>query len=67
MWVELAMDAPWACPRPGSPACCTAPPDREAVALSPERLHWEALDKDISIAGLLAGRGDVAGARVAAA
>jgi hypothetical protein len=31
---------------------------REAVAISPSGLHWEGLDEDISIAGLLAGRGD---------
>jgi hypothetical protein len=33
--------------------------DREQVELSRVGLHWEALDEDISIAGLLAGRGDV--------
>jgi hypothetical protein len=27
--------------------------------LSRAGLHWEAIDEDISIAGLLAGRGDV--------
>ena len=32
--------------------------EREAVTLSPGGLHWEALDEDISIAGLLAVRGD---------
>jgi Protein of unknown function (DUF2442) len=26
--------------------------------ISPEGLHWDELDEDISIAGLLAGRGD---------
>jgi hypothetical protein len=30
----------------------------ENYELSPFGLHWEALDEDISIAGLLAGRGD---------
>jgi hypothetical protein len=30
----------------------------ESYELSPFGLHWEALDEDISIAGLLAGRGD---------
>lgn len=30
-----------------------------AVELSRTGLHWETLDEDISIAGLLAGRGDV--------
>jgi len=29
------------------------------VELSRVGLHWEALDEDISISGLLAGRGDV--------
>ena len=31
---------------------------RERVRISPRGLHWEALDEDISIAGLLAGQGD---------
>jgi Protein of unknown function (DUF2442) len=30
----------------------------EDYELSPYGLHWEALDEDISVAGLLAGRGD---------
>jgi hypothetical protein len=32
------------------------PAEREQVDLSRVGLHWEAIDKDISIAGLLAGR-----------
>ncbi len=35
-----------------------APEQREQVRLSPRGLHWDALDEDISIAGLLAGHGD---------
>ena len=35
------------------------PDEREQVELSRVGLHWEALDEDISVAGLLAGRGDV--------
>ena len=31
---------------------------REQVRISSRGLHWEALDEDISIAGLLAGQGD---------
>jgi Protein of unknown function (DUF2442) len=31
---------------------------REACRLSSRGLHWEALDEDISIAGLLGGFGD---------
>ena len=32
---------------------------RRAVSISSNGLHWEELDEDISIAGLLAGRGDM--------
>jgi hypothetical protein len=30
----------------------------QAVEITPFGLHWEALDEDVSVAGLLAGRGD---------
>jgi hypothetical protein len=32
---------------------------RSQYELSPQGIHWEALDEDISVEGLLAGRGDV--------
>ena len=32
--------------------------EREAVEISTRGLHWEALDEDISVEGLLQGRGD---------
>ncbi len=32
---------------------------RAAVELSPMGLHWDEIDEDVSIAGLLAGRGDM--------
>jgi hypothetical protein len=32
---------------------------RRAYTLSAGGIHWETLDEDISVAGLLAGRGDV--------
>ena len=35
------------------------PKEREQFRISRKGLHWEALDEDISIAGLLAGRGDL--------
>ena len=35
------------------------PVQRRTVVLSRSGLHWEELDEDISIAGLLAGRGDL--------
>jgi len=31
---------------------------REAVRITTRGLHWDGLDEDISLAGLLAGRGD---------
>ena len=33
--------------------------ERDAVELSRLGLHWDSLDEDISVAGLLAGRGDM--------
>ncbi len=33
--------------------------DRAQFTISPFGIHWETLDEDISIAGLLAGRGDL--------
>ena len=35
--------------------------------LSPRGIHWDALDEDISIEGLLAGRGDLTRGAVSAA
>lgn len=37
--------------------------EREQVRISRRGLHWEALDEDVSIAGLLAGAGDQTGGR----
>lgn len=33
--------------------------DRRKVEISPSGLHWDSLDEDISIAGLIEGRGDM--------
>ena len=41
--------------------------DRAAVSISPSGLHWDALDEDISIAGILAGRGDMTRAQATVA
>lgn len=43
------------------------PAQREQVELSRAGLNWEGIDEDISIAGLLAGRGDQTRSRKAAA
>ncbi|MBR0963014.1 DUF2442 domain-containing protein [Bradyrhizobium diazoefficiens] len=60
MWVELSDGRTLGVPLAWFPRLLHATPDaRERVELSRVGLHWEALDEDISIAGLLAGRGDV--------
>jgi hypothetical protein len=40
--------------------------ERGRYELSPGGIHWDHLDEDISIAGLLAGRGDMTRKRPAA-
>jgi hypothetical protein len=40
--------------------------ERERVELSRLGRHWENLDEDISVAGLLAGRGDLTNTRLEA-
>ena len=36
-----------------------SPADRGKVWISPSGLHWDELDEDISVQGLIAGRGDI--------
>jgi hypothetical protein len=60
MWVELADGRTLGVPLAWFPRLLRATPaERNQVEISRVGLHWEALDEDISIAGLLAGRGDV--------
>ena len=60
MWVELCDGRTLGIPLAWFPRLLHATPaEREQVELSRVGLHWEALDEDISVAGLLAGRGDV--------
>ncbi|PJG50197.1 DUF2442 domain-containing protein [Bradyrhizobium forestalis] len=60
MWVELSDGRTLGIPLAWFPRLLHAAPDeREQVELSRGGLHWEALDEDISVAGLLAGRGDI--------
>lgn len=59
MWVELDDGRTLGVPLAWFPRLLHgSPADREQVELSPSGLHWEALDEDVSVAGLLAGRGD---------
>ncbi|CAN5504410.1 DUF2442 domain-containing protein [soil metagenome] len=68
MWVELSDGRTLGVPLAWFPRLLRATAaEREQVELSRVGLHWEALDEDISVAGLLAGRGDVGQASETAA
>jgi hypothetical protein len=59
MWVELSDARTLGVPLAWFPRLLDAKTEqRERVEISPFGLHWEELDEDISIEGLLAGRGD---------
>jgi hypothetical protein len=61
MWVTLSDGRILGVPLAWFPRLLHAPSEqRDQVRLSSRGLHWEALDEDISIAGLLAGQGDQA-------
>ena len=63
MWVELSDGRTLGVPLAWFPRLLRASPEqRDAYEISGggQGLHWEALDEDISVAGLLAGRGDAA-------
>jgi uncharacterized protein DUF2442 len=60
LWVELTDGRTLGVPLAWFPRLLRATPSgRAQVEISRVGLHWEALDEDISIAGLLAGQGDV--------
>ena len=60
MWVDLTDGRTLGVPLAWFPRLLRATPAQRArVELSRVGLHWEEIDEDISIAGLLAGRGDV--------
>ena len=59
MWVDLSDGRILAVPLAWFPRLLHATAEeRERVRISSRGLHWDALDEDISIAGLLAGLGD---------
>lgn len=60
MWVELDDGRTLGIPLVWFPRLLHgSPEDRAKVWISPSGLHWDELDEDISIAGLIAGRGDM--------
>ena len=60
MWVELDDGRTIGVPLAWYPRLLHGTPeDRAKVWITPSGLHWDELDEDISIAGILAGRGDM--------
>jgi hypothetical protein len=60
MWVDLTDGRSIGVPLAWFPRLLNATAqERDQVELSRLGLHWENLDEDISVAGLLAGRGDL--------
>ena len=59
MWVDLEDGRTLGVPLVWFPRLLRGTPQqRSDFFLSPSGIHWDELDEDISIAGLLAGRGD---------
>ena len=68
LWVDLDDGRVIAVPLAWVPRLLAATPEqRLRFELSPRGIHWEALDEDISVDGLLAGHGDLSQGRVVAA
>ena len=60
MWVDLTDGRTLGVPLAWFPRLLNAAPAQRAkVEMSRTGLHWEELDEDISISGLIAGRGDM--------
>jgi len=67
MWVDLSDGRTLGVPLAWFPRLLNATPaQRESVEIGRHGLHWESIDEDISIEGLLAGRGDMTRQGVAA-
>jgi Protein of unknown function (DUF2442) len=68
MWVELNDGRTLGIPLAWYPRLFRGTADlREKFFITPSGIHWDELDEDISIAGLIAGRGDMSHVRQAAA
>lgn len=68
MWVHLDDGRVMAVPLAWFPRLLAATPEQRVhFELSPRGIHWETLDEDISIDGLLAGHGDLTHGRLVAA
>ncbi|TMJ15126.1 MAG: DUF2442 domain-containing protein [Alphaproteobacteria bacterium] len=66
MWVRLDDGRVVGVPLAWYPRLLHASADeRSQLWMSPSGLHWDELDEDISVAGILAGRGDITSAPAA--
>ncbi len=60
MWVDLENGRTIGIPLSWFPRLFhVTPAQRTEYELSPSGIHWDEIDEDISIAGLIAGRGDM--------
>jgi Protein of unknown function (DUF2442) len=67
LWVELSDGRVIAVPLAWFPRLLNATAEqRGKVEISPMGLHWDELDEDVSVSGLLAGRGDLTASAPAA-
>ena len=67
MWVDLDDGRVQSVPLAWFPRLMAASPEqRDRFELSPRGIHWEDLDEDVAIDGLLAGHGDLTHGRVEA-
>lgn len=67
-WVELSDGRMIGVPLAWYPRLLNATPGQLAdYELSPRGIHWDALDEDVSVEGILAGRGDITRHRQAVA
>ncbi len=70
MWVDLADGRTVGVPLAWFPRLLDATPEQRTqcrIGVTGSGLHWEDLDEDISVEGLLAGRGDMTMRRPVAA
>ena len=67
-WVDLEDGRTLGIPLAWFPRLLHGSPEARAkLSISPSGLHWDELDEDISVAGLIAGRGDQTRVRKVAA
>lgn len=62
MWVDLSDGRTLGVPLVWFPRLLRATPEQRQqcrISVTGNGLHWEAIDEDISVEGLLAGRGDM--------